>query len=356
MPELPEVHTTVTGLQKVLTGLAITDIWTDMWSESGLAKNTIKDRSYFSYFKKYALDTKVVEVRRRAKHILIDLENGFTMIIHMKMTGHLMYGIYVQNKKYNGREWPWIPVEKESPLLDPYNRHIHVVFTLSNGHHLVFCDSRKFGTIVVEKTDTLHTERLAHLGPEPLETSFTLYFFKERLMKSPTRAIKTVLMDQKIISGIGNIYSDEMLHTSHILPVRTPKSLSSSEWTLLYRAMKQVLTKGIDFGGDSTSDYRNIEGRRGEFHQKHLVYLRTKQKCLTKNCAGIIEKKTIGGRSAQSVCYLFIHPAIKILAIFWAVWILWYLTGGPLRDDKTKPYIGFTETGSLAPLGTTTKK
>lgn len=311
MPELPEVHTTVTGLQKVLPGLSITDVWSDMWSTSSLARNTIKDRSYFSYFKKYALNQNVLQVRRRAKHILIDLSNNFTIIIHMKMTGHLMYGTYIQNKKYNGREWPWVPVvagfadegktqqTNSSPLLDPYNRHIHVVFTLSNNKHLVFCDSRKFGTIVVEKTDTLHTERLSHLGPEPLETSFTLTNFKERLMKSPARAIKTVLMDQSIVAGIGNIYSDEMLHRAHILPTRTAKSLSASEFSLLFKSMKQVLLQGIDFGGDSTSDYRNIHGERGAFHANHLVYLRTKQKCFTKGCIGIIEKKTIGGRSAH---------------------------------------------------------
>lgn len=304
MPELPEVHTTVTGLQTILPSLSITDIWSDMWSNSKLAKNTIKDRSYFPYFKKYTLNQHVLQVRRRAKHILIDLENGFTIIVHMKMTGHLMYGAYKENKNYNGREWPWIPVEKDSPLHDPYNRHIHVVFTLSNKHHLVFCDSRKFGTIVVEKTATLHTERLAHLGPEPLETDFTLKDFEKRLMKSPTRAIKTVLMDQSIISGIGNIYSDEMLHRAHILPTREPASLTKKELSLLFTSMKQVLLKGIDFGGDSTSDYRNIKGERGSFHANHLVYLRTKEKCLTKNCKGTISKQTIGGRSAHfcAVC------------------------------------------------------
>lgn len=299
MPELPEVHTTVTGLQRVLPELSITNIWTDMWSTARLSKNTIKDRSYFPYFKKYVVGKKVLRVHRRAKHILIDLDNGFTMIIHMKMTGHLMYGKYKQNKKHNGKEWPWIPIEKESPLLDPYNRHIHVVFTLSNNHHLVFCDSRKFGTIVVEKTDTLHAERLKHLGPEPLETTFTQNNFKERLMESPSRAIKTVLMDQSIIAGIGNIYSDEMLHRAHILPMRQPKTLHEAEWASLFKAMKEVLLKGIDFGGDSTSDYRNIEGSRGTFHENHLVYLRTKQKCFTRRCSGLIEKQTIGGRSAH---------------------------------------------------------
>lgn len=299
MPELPEVHTTVTGLQKVLPGLAIKDVWADMWSAARLSRNTIKDRSYFPYFKKYVVGQKIVGVRRRAKHILIDLDNGFTLIIHMKMTGHLMYGMYKENKNYDGTEWPWVPVEKDSPLGDPYNRHIRVVFTLSNKHHLAFSDSRKFGTMVVEKTDSLHKERLAHLGPEPLETDFTLSKFEERIMKSPARAIKTVLMDQSIIAGIGNIYSDEMLHRAHILPTRTPRSLNGSEWKLLFKAMKEVLLKGIDFGGDSTSDYRNIEGARGTFHENHLVYLRTKQRCFTKGCKGFIEKTTIGGRSAH---------------------------------------------------------
>jgi formamidopyrimidine-DNA glycosylase len=293
MPELPEVHTTVTGLNQKITELSFEAVWSDMWSEATMARNTIKDKTYFSYFKKYALHQKVLSVRRRAKYILIDLENGFTVIIHMKMTGHLMVGTWELHNT------TWKPIDDMSPLADPYNRHIHVVFSLSNGKQLAFCDSRKFGTIVVEKTATLHIERLSHLGPEPLETKFTLLHFKERLLKSPARAIKTVLMDQSIIAGIGNIYSDEMLHRAHILPTRTTKSLTDKEFLLLFTAMKEVLLQGIDFGGDSTSDYRNIDGERGKFHSNHLVYLRTKQPCFTKNCTGVIEKKTINGRSAH---------------------------------------------------------
>lgn len=304
MPELPEVHTTVTGLQKVLPKLSFTSIWCGMWSESKLVRNTIKDKSYFPYLKKYSLDSRIKQVRRRAKYILIDLENGFTIILHMKMTGHIMYGKYEQDKKSDGREWSWRPIDKNVALLDPYNRFIRVVFTLSNGKHLVFCDSRKFGTVVVEKTATLHTERLSHLGPEPLENDFLETHFKQRILLSPTRALKTVLMDQTIIAGIGNIYSDEMLHRAHILPTRTSKSLSKSEGSLLYKAMKKVLLSGIDFGGDSMSDYRNVEGKRGEFQNKHLVYLRKGEKCFTKGCSGVITKQTIGGRSTHfcSVC------------------------------------------------------
>lgn len=303
MPELPEVHTTVTGLQKVLPGLTISAVWSDMWSTSKLAKNTIKDRSYFPYFEKYTLGTKVTSVTRRAKHILIHLDNGFTIIIHMKMTGHLMHGDYIQNPHYDGHVWPWIPKIPNTPLSDPYNRHIHVVFTFTNSKgnesNLAFCDSRKFGTMVVEKTDTLHTERLAHLGPEPLHESFTKDDFKKRILLSPRRAIKTVLMDQHIIAGVGNIYSDELLHRAHILPIRTPESLSPKEITDAYNAMKEVLSKGIDFGGDSTSDYRNTDGARGAFHENHTVYLRTKEPCTRRRCGGTIEKETVGGRSAH---------------------------------------------------------
>ena len=312
MPELPEVHTTVTGLQKVLPKLSITDIWCDMWSTSILAKNTIKDKKYFPYFKKHVLNQKVKNVERRAKYILINLKNDFTIIIHMKMTGHLMYGKYKQNEKYNGREWAWLPIvadsrgtnaeqtrKNTSPLLDKYNRHIRVVLTLSNNKHLVFCDSRKFGSISVMKTDLIHKEKLSHIGPEPLDKSFTLKIFKERLLKSKTKAIKTVLMDQTIIAGVGNIYSDEALHRAHILPWRTTASLNDSEWKLLFKSVIEVLKKGIDFGGDSMSDYRNVDGERGKFQNKHLVYLRTKEKCKANGCKGIIEKKNINGRSAH---------------------------------------------------------
>lgn len=299
MPELPEVQTTVMGLKSVLIGLNITDIWSGMFSNSTIAKNTIKDHNYFPYFKKYSLNNKVVDVRRRAKYILIDLENGFSIIVHMKMTGHLLYGKYEINKNSNGREWVWIPIDKNKSLHDKYNRHVRVVFSLSNNKHLVFCDSRKFGTIVIEKTSTISTERLSHIGPEPLEENFTKKIFHERLLKSPTKAIKTVLMDQSIIAGIGNIYSDEMLHLSHILPTRTSKSLTTGEVALLFSSMKKVLKKGIDLGGDSMSDYRNVKGERGKFQEKHLVYLRNKLPCKTKECKGVIIKQKINGRSAH---------------------------------------------------------
>lgn len=299
MPELPEVTTTVQGLQKVLPGKHFTAIWSDMWSSSPLFVNTIKNKDYFTSFKQKTLHNKVINVERRAKYILINLENAYTVIIHMKMTGHLMYGKYLQNKAYNGKEWSWLPDTSNKALLDPYNRHIHVVFSLSDGNHLVFCDSRKFGSISIEKTADLERVLFSKLGPEPLEKDFSIEKLQEALRKSPKKPIKTTLMDQSVISGIGNIYSDEMLHISSINPKRISKSLTKQEITKLFTAMQKVLRGGIDFGGDSMSDYRNIEGKRGTFQEKHLVYLRNGKACKKKSCKGIICKEKLGGRSAH---------------------------------------------------------
>lgn len=291
MPELPEVYTTVTGLQKNIVGLKITKIWSGVFSEHKLFHRTIKNKKYFTSFKKNVLDAKVISVGQIAKNILINLDNGFTIVIHMKMTGHLLFG------KWKLEKDEWKPVDKNSALNDRYNRHIRVVFTFSNNKQLAFCDSRKFGTIEIFKTK--ETENgFKGIAMSPLDKNFSEKEVKEKLLKS-SRDIKTLLMDQKIIGGIGNIYSDEMLFKAHIMPTRKSKSLSEGEWKLLFKNMKEVLKKGIEFGGDSMSDYRNIFGEKGSYQNKHLVYGRVRQKCLTKNCRGIIKKKKIGGRSAN---------------------------------------------------------
>lgn len=291
MPELPEVYTTVTGLQKNIVGLKITDVWSGVESTHKLFHKTIKNKKYFVSFKKNVIDAKIISVSQNAKNILINLNNGFTIVIHMKMTGHLLYGMW----KIEGGIW--IPTNKKSLLNDPYNRHIRAVFSFSNNKQLAFCDSRKFGTIEIFETKEIEND-FKGIAPSPLDEKFSEKEVKEKLLKS-SRDIKTLLMDQKIIGGIGNIYSDEMLFKAHIIPMRKTKSLSDSEWKLLFKNMKEVLKKGIEFGGDSMSDYRNIFGEKGNFQNKHLVYGRTGQKCLTKNCKGIIKKKKIGGRSAH---------------------------------------------------------
>ncbi len=300
MPELPEVTTTVNGLQGVLPRLAILSVWTDLAKKNQPIKQfkeTLKSEKFFKKFKRQVVGARVLNVERRAKNILINLSNKKTILIHLRMTGHILYGKYTYDKKEN----MWRPSQGErKSLFDPYNRFIHVVFSLSNGKHFVFCDSRKFGKVTTLDTGEAHeTIHLKNIGPEPLDKNFKLKDFIERLFKKPTRYIKTVLMDQGVVAGIGNIYSDEMLWLSGIHPESQSKFISKEKLSTLFLAMKQVLKQGIDFGGDSMSDYRDITGGRGRFQNKHNVYGKKNEPCGKAGCHGVIIRKVLNGRSAH---------------------------------------------------------
>lgn len=216
------------------------------------------------------------------------------------MTGHLLYGKYKFDKNSQlHSEARWIP-DEDGPLHDPYNRFVHVVFTFSNNKNLAFSDARKFGKITLLDTETAHdTKHLNNIGPEPLLPTFNLKTLTERLTKKPNGKIKTVLMNQSIIAGIGNIYSDEILWRAGVNPERKVSSLKETEIKLTFNAIKETLRKGIDFGGDSMSDYRNIDGLPGKFQMHHEAYRRTGEKCRKKGCKGIIMRKIVNGRSAH---------------------------------------------------------
>ncbi|MDQ3077006.1 MAG: bifunctional DNA-formamidopyrimidine glycosylase/DNA-(apurinic or apyrimidinic site) lyase [bacterium] len=294
MPELPEVQTTVNGINKLVTGLKIVETWTDYNSSFHAGKDNIKNPSYFKKFKKLVEGATISNSSRRGKNVLIHLSNDHTILIHMKMTGHLMYGKY----EFNGTTWT--PVEKNGPLRDPFNKFIHLVFLLSNNHHLVFSDMRKFAKVFVTPTQELeHTQDFKNLGLEPLSSDFTYSHFKEQLLKKPQGKIKQVLMDQSLVAGIGNIYSDEILWDTGLHPESTTNKIPESLFKKMFVSTLDTLSKGIDFGGDSTSDYRNIYGERGSFQHKHNAYRRTGEKCPKKSCTGIILRKVIGGRSGH---------------------------------------------------------
>jgi formamidopyrimidine-DNA glycosylase len=303
MPELPEVQTTVNGLNANIRGLSITDVWTDYNSAFHTSKDSIKDPVYFRNFKKKIIGRKIANVTRRAKNILIGLDNGDVILIHMKMTGHIMCGRYIfeASKKRD----PWTPAldERES-LSDPFNRFIHFVLTFSNGKNMVLSDMRKFAKVTL--IDQAHLKEglnqslhLADIGPDPLAPNFSFSVFAERLNRRPTGRIKNVLMDQSIIAGVGNIYSDEALWRVGINPEEPVKNIPENLMKELFRATLTVLKKGIDFGGDSMSDYRNVDGERGKFQEQHNAYRKTKQKCSKPGCDGIILRKIVGGRSAH---------------------------------------------------------
>lgn len=306
MPELPEVQTTVSGLQDVLPYLFIKDVWTDLNSKDKRNKESVKHPAYFESFKKEVVGKRILDASRRGKNILIEIEGGKIILIHMKMTGHLLFGRY----DYNPKENKWFPhdEEKNEALRDPFNKYLHVVFTLKDPKksgansevHLAFSDSRKFGKMaLIEKSELESTLHLSHIGPEPLEESFTTQNMMGQLAKKPNGKIKSVLMDQTVIAGIGNIYSDEILWTAGIHPEEHVKNIPLPLFSLMFKAMKETLSKGIDFGGDSMSDYRNIYGEAGKFQNEHNVYRRTGKPCNKKGCKGTILRKVVGGRSAH---------------------------------------------------------
>lgn len=297
MPELPEVETTTRGLKTHTVGLKILDIWSEYESRYFEGKDNIKDPKYFLYFKKQILGKKIIDVERRAKNILIHLDNNMTILTHMKMTGHYLYGIFEKNIRNNKIHWSPL---KPLGLKDPYNRHIRLVFSLSNKYSLALCDSRKFAKItLIHKSDLKSSPHLSHLGPEPLSPSFSQETFIEKMKTKNIWPIKRALMDQSLISGVGNIYADEALWLSGIHPMKKICDINTRDFVNLFKAIREVLSKGIDFGGDSMSDYRNIHGEKGAFQAKHNAYKKTGEKCRKRGCGGIIRRIVIGARSAH---------------------------------------------------------
>ena len=296
MPELPEVHTTTTGINKEVVGLKITDVWTNYNSSFHAGKNNIKNPSFFVSFKKEVAGKKITSASRRGKNVLIHLENNKTILVHMKMTGHIMCGKYKLTKDTKD---PWKATEPGPLRDDSFNKWIHFVCVLSNKKHLVLSDMRKFAKVTLFETHekSAHFD-LKNLGPEPL-SELTPLLLATQLSKKPRGLIKTVLLAQSIVAGVGNIYSDEILWLAGMHPERKVKDISPAEIKKIFSAMIDVLETGIELGGDSMSDYRNIHGLRGGFQNSHKAYRRTKQKCLKKGCSGIILRKVIGGRSAH---------------------------------------------------------
>lgn len=273
---MPEVQTTVDGLNKTVKGLEVVGVSTEYNSPSHLGRDNIKDPKFFAYFRKKVKGQKILKAERRAKNILIHLSNGFTILVHMKMTGHFFYNFPKETK------------------------YLRLIFHLSNGKSLGFSDLRKFAKVTLIETNKLKESlHISHLGPEPLSLDFTFPVLESRLSKRPRAKIKTALMDQTLVSGVGNIYADETLWLAGVHPLSIVEKIPEERLKLIFKGMKQVLRKGIDFGGDSTSDYRNIHGEKGQFQGKHNAYRKTKTKCQKRGCLGIIERIMVGPRSAH---------------------------------------------------------
>lgn len=285
MPELPEVETIIRGLHKEVIGRKITNVWTDF-------EKLIKRPKNFSEFKKEIIGEKIEAVRRRAKNILFYLSHQKILLIHQKLTGHLLLG------KWQRKKDKWAAAVSGPLKDDPVNRFLHLIFWLDNKEMLALSDLRKFAKVELWSEKELKgSKEFQSLGPEPLKKSFTFEKFREALQQTHGK-IKQVLMDQTVISGIGNIYSDEILWEAKIHPFRETRKLSNPELKGIYKAMKNILNKAIKFKGDSVSDYRLITGEKGNYQKIQKVYRKTGKPC-PRNDGGIIQRIKIGGRSAH---------------------------------------------------------
>lgn len=281
MPELPEVETTVRDLKKKVLNRTFIDVWSD-------AKKIIK-RPSPQEFVSGVKGKKIKKVWRRAKNIIFDLSGGLSLLIHLKMTGHLLYG------KWQPTNGGWLV--KEGFLQEKVNTYIHLIFFLDNGFMLALSDLRKFAKAELWGTEELKKSKyFRELGPEPLEKQFTLKKFKD-IIQQKRGKIKQILMDQNAISGIGNIYSDEILWQAEVHPAKSAQKLDEKEIKKIYRFIKKTLKKAVFLRGTSISDFRDLSGAPGYYAKKRKVYRREGEKCF--RCGEKIKRMKIGGRSSH---------------------------------------------------------
>jgi formamidopyrimidine-DNA glycosylase len=226
MPELPEVHTTVEGIKKTVVGKIIKDVWSDFHlSTSHGERKSLKNEKYYKNFRKTVKGTKIIGAERRGKNILIHLNNLHTIIIHMKLTGAL---IYKKDKK---------------------EKYVHLAFTLSDKSYLLLSDLRRFASITISKTEELHLHHnVGFLGPEPLHKSFSAEKLYVQLQKRKSWPIKSALLDQSVLAGIGNIYSDEILWETGIHPLSKTGAIPKNKFAEIFEAMQKILKFSIKHG------------------------------------------------------------------------------------------------------------
>jgi formamidopyrimidine-DNA glycosylase len=290
MPELPEVETIARGLDKRIAGDTIESVWLGSKPEP-LKSSPQEIASVLEH-------SRIVRVRRIGKHIVFDLEGkgrkgrsrsprlasgkttrtwgtgatGGQWIVHLGMTGQLLIA---------------------SPELETA-KHTHAVLKLASGRELRFVDPRRFGRLAVARFEAQDGPRFAAPGDEPLDAKSDRFIALFRHRKTP---IKSALLNQKLLSGVGNIYADEALFRAGIRPRRRAASLTCGELSKLHTALQEVLREAIKLGGSSINDYVDAEGREGFFQLQHRVYGREGKPCLV--CKTPIKRVIIAGRSSH---------------------------------------------------------
>jgi len=277
MPELPEVETLKLGLQKYIINHKILDV-------------DVKVAKIFQGDKEKIIGAKIIGVKRVGKGLIIELDNKFCLAVHLKMTGQIIY---------QGKETKGIVLSKKTGGNLP-SKYSHVIFTFNDDAKLYFNDLRKFGWIkILKRKEVEKLPFFSEMGPEPYEKTdlkreiLSLEKFKEILSKS-NLVIKVLLMDQKKIGGIGNIYANEALFLAKINPKRKAKELKRKEVEKLFKAIFTVIRKGIKYGGSSDENFINVLGLEGKYQNHFLVYNRKGQNCV--QCNKKILKIKLGQR------------------------------------------------------------
>lgn len=277
MPELPEVQTVVDDLNKKIKNNIITDFWS-AWPK------TVKSHN-LDEFKKNIIGHKVIGVRRLGKNIFIDIENNKTIYIHLKMTGHLLVKPQVQND------------EEKKYFSDRVNQYIHHKWFFDDGKTMEFSDVRKFGKIVLVDTDKIaDLKDMQTVGIDIMDEKFTLKKFKEILDMKQNKMIGFVILEQHLMTGIGNIYRSEILFDAGISPFRLVSDLREEEIKKVYKSIFKILNKAIELRGTSDSDYRDTSGAPGSNQKVLKVYKKLGEEC-RKKCDGKIKRNKIAGRS-----------------------------------------------------------
>jgi formamidopyrimidine-DNA glycosylase len=281
MPELPEVETVRIGLEGLIVGKTFQNVTHDTEKSFPNAPADVQE---------FLIGAQVTSVRRRAKVLLIELSTAYTLVIHLKMTGQM---VFVSDAARFGAGHPNDSLVHALP-----DKSTRVEFTFSDASKLFFNDQRKFGWVRLLPTPEVpNIDFMRKVGPEPLEDSFTSEHFIARLQRRKNTNIKAALLDQTVVAGVGNIYADESLWGAKIHPATLVKNVSTAKLKALYTELRFVLNLSIEKGGSSNHTYVNAEGKKGSYMNFARVFRREGQPC--PRCGAVVEKLRVAGRGTH---------------------------------------------------------
>jgi formamidopyrimidine-DNA glycosylase len=281
MPELPEVETVRRGLNDLIIGRKIKSVVHDTPKSFPNSPGDVKE---------FLIGSSVAGVRRRAKVLLIDLSSEYTLVIHLKMTGQL---VFRSEEAVFGAGHPNDSLIGELP-----DRSTRVTMMFTDGSHLYFNDQRKFGWMkLIPTLEVPNIDFMKRVGPEPLEASFTAGEFAERFKRRARTSIKAAILDQTVVAGVGNIYADESLWGAKIHPQRLVATITPREFATLYTELRAVMNLAIEKGGSTDKNYVNAEGKRGSYMDFARVFRREGSAC--PRCGTTIIKFKAAGRGTH---------------------------------------------------------